>query len=99
MTVPGEFDEGQLELIFSKARKAIEPCLPAVFNGAAPPTQGIMTDERLMAAYETLASFVSTYGEIYLPLFERLHDEIQKRENHTAFISLARTIHERKIER
>lgn len=99
MSGSGELEERHVDLILGRARKAIEPCLPHVFNSVAPPMQGDMSDERLRAAYEILASIVATHGEIYLPLFERLHTEIQKRESHTSFVSLARSIHERKITR
>lgn len=92
-----EIEESHIDLILSRARRAISPGLPDVFNEAAP-AMGEMTDERLMAAYESLASILSIHGETYMPLFELLHREVQRRKENTSLVSLAHAIHARRMD-
>ena len=35
----------------------------------------ILTDEKLQAAYVIIAEIVTKYGDKYLPIFKRLHEE------------------------
>ncbi|MFD1258576.1 hypothetical protein ACFQ3S_17350 [Mucilaginibacter terrae] len=39
-----------------------------------------ITLERIKAAYQASAKIVALYGDIYLPLFERMHQELKKAE-------------------
>ena len=51
-----------------------------------------ITDERLLAAYRVMADIVSIHGESYLPIFERLHYEVEQLERRTGLLELARSI-------
>lgn len=48
-----------------------------------------VSDEMLEESYLTMAQIVKLYGERYLPIFERLHEEIQSRENKKALLDAA----------
>jgi hypothetical protein len=37
-----------------------------------------ITEKQLLEAYRIAAEIVSRYGDAYLPVFERLHMEVQK---------------------
>lgn len=43
-------------------------------------TKKHLTDERLNEAYEIMAGIVRDLGDEYLPVFKRLHEEIEKRK-------------------
>lgn len=88
----------QTDLILGKARNAIQPSASRLtFNDAAPLMEEI-TNERLLAAYEVLASIISVHGDQYLPLFKRLHTEIENRKKNDEYVKLAKTIHGQRLE-
>ena len=91
-------NDSQADLILKKARRALQPRrLPEKFNAAAPSSDE-MTDERLLSAYEALASIISVHGDQYLPLFKRLHAEIEDRKKNDDYVKMARDIHNQTIE-
>lgn len=81
------------ERILRKARKAVTPSpLPDLFNEKAMRPDEV-SDERLRAAYEALASIVAAHGEQYIPLFKRLHAELKERQENKEYASIAKEIH------
>jgi hypothetical protein len=40
----------------------------------------VVTDEMLEMAYRIMAGIINTYGEKYLPIFKRLHEEREARK-------------------
>ena len=40
-----------------------------------------ITYERLKNCYVTVAKIVATHGDVYLPIFERLHTELEEFKN------------------
>jgi hypothetical protein len=51
-------------------------------------TNGI-TKEQLMTCYHLAAKAVSLYGDSYLPVFKRLHEEVEKTKQNEDMKSLA----------
>ena len=51
-----------------------------------------ITNERLLSAYAAMAEIVALHGEAYLPIFERLHNEVEQLERKTDLLELARSI-------
>ena len=49
-------------------------------------------DERLEKAYSAMAEFVTAYGDAYLPIFRRLHDEREQRNANQSLLDLAKKI-------
>lgn len=85
--------DAHAERILWKARKALTPSpLPNLFNDKAMPLETV-SDERLQAAYEALASIVAAQGEQYIPLFKRLHAELSERQENKEYASIAKEIH------
>lgn len=39
-----------------------------------------LTDEKFYSAYLIIAGIVTKYGDTYLPVFKRMHDEKQQRQ-------------------
>lgn len=52
--------------------------------------------EDIMDAYQVMARIVSQHGENFLPLFQRLHDEIEKRKSQFDLMKLADKIAKQK---
>lgn len=48
-----------------------------------------VTDEMLEESYITMAKIVKYYGEDYLPIFERLHEERKSRKKKNALLNTA----------
>ena len=48
-----------------------------------------ITDELFEECYKTAARIVKKYGEVYLPIFERMHTERQKRKKNKNLIEQA----------
>lgn len=42
--------------------------------------ENIVTDEKIEQAYVIMAQVVRNYGDKYLPLFKRIHDEREERK-------------------
>jgi hypothetical protein len=42
--------------------------------------KNVVTDEKLEEAYQVIARIVRDYGEKYLPIFKRLHEEREIRK-------------------
>jgi len=64
------------------------------FN-AASLTHAEITDERLRQAYRKIAEIISLQGrrgEAYLPIFTRLHKEIQSRESNKSLLAMAQEV-------
>lgn len=40
----------------------------------------IVTDEELERAYRIIAKIVHDYGDKYLPIFQRIHEEVEARK-------------------
>ena len=40
----------------------------------------IVTDEELEKPYKIIAKIVRDYGDKYLPIFQRIHDEVERRK-------------------
>jgi hypothetical protein len=51
-----------------------------------------ITKEQLMKCYHLAASIVSLYGDAYLPIFKRLHDEVEKIKCNENIKTLALTV-------
>lgn len=56
-----------------------------------------MTD--LENAYYIAAEIVQKFGEIYLPLFERLHDEMKKHQAKRDLRNIALTVATRELQK
>lgn len=89
-----ELTEDNIE---KKVKFILEPMDLSVSFNAPLFTEIDISDERLSAAYETLASIISVHGDIYLPLFKRLHEEIELRKKNDKYKLLAKAIHERSL--
>lgn len=48
-----------------------------------------LTDENLQAAYKIIAGIVRQHGETYLPVFKRIHEEVELRKKQNDLLSLA----------
>jgi hypothetical protein len=48
-----------------------------------------ITDEMIEECYKTAAKIVKQYGEAYLPIFERMHAEREKRQKNRDLMELA----------
>lgn len=53
-----------------------------------------VTMEELQECYESLAQIVKKHGKEYLPLFERVHNEIQMRKKENRLIDIAHRVAE-----
>ncbi len=53
----------------------------------------------LQESYELVAHIVAKHGEVYLPIFERLHTEIEQRKDKDDMLAKARTIAVDKLEK
>ena len=51
-----------------------------------------ITPELIMKAYRIIADIINRHGDTYLPLFERLHVEVQKYKEQQDLITLAKNI-------
>ncbi len=51
-----------------------------------------ITLEDIILTYNIIAKIVTIYGDKYLPIFERLHHEIEKRKIKNKMLKLARNI-------
>lgn len=56
-----------------------------------------ITEEQLREAYKIAADIVARYGDAYLPVFERLHKEVQKLNVASDLKSIALNIASAKI--
>ena len=54
-----------------------------------------ITDEVLHESYILMANIVNLYGDIYLPIFERLHREIENSRRKRVLVKAARNISEK----
>ena len=61
------------------------------FRKAGSPNQTV-SDERLSEAYKKIAQIVSEHGDAYLPIFERLHKELEERDAKKSMMSLAKSV-------
>jgi hypothetical protein len=48
-----------------------------------------ITDEMLLESYTIMAHIVNPHGDSYLPIFERLHTEIEKRKTKKELLDTA----------
>ena len=48
--------------------------------------------DQIKAAYQTAAKIVALYGDRYMPVFERMHEELQKAEAAFDLKTLALTV-------
>lgn len=48
-----------------------------------------VTDELLESAYLIIAGIVTAHGEKYLPVFKRIHEEVQERKAQKNLLSIA----------
>ena len=53
-----------------------------------------VTDDLLEECYVMIARIVKQHGEEYLPIFERLHTEIEERKSRKKLIELAHNVSE-----
>lgn len=51
--------------------------------------EGKVTDEQLESAYQVIAGIVTVHGEKYLPIFERVYNEVKKRNVQKKLMALA----------
>jgi hypothetical protein len=66
--------------------------LPRIFNRNSAESAPPVTDERLEDAYRTMAEIVSLYGETYLPIFARLHEELECRKGEKSMLRIAEEV-------
>lgn len=52
----------------------------------------ILTDEKLQAAYVIIAEIVTKYGDKYLPIFKRLHEEKLQRQANADLKAIAQQV-------
>lgn len=48
-----------------------------------------VTDEKLQSAYLIIAGIVKQHGEKYLPIFKRMHEEIEVRKAQKNLLEIA----------
>lgn len=85
--------DAHAERIIRKARKAVTPLpMPELFNEKAMKCDAV-SDERLRAAYQALASIIVAQGDQYLPLFKRLHAEINERLENKKYAKIVERLH------
>ncbi|OSZ82567.1 hypothetical protein CAP35_04680 [Chitinophagaceae bacterium IBVUCB1] len=53
-----------------------------------------MTDENLQTAYLIIAGIVKKHGDVYLPIFKRVHEEVELRKKQNDLLLLAMKIAE-----
>jgi hypothetical protein len=51
-----------------------------------------LTDQKLRSAYVLIAEIVTAHGEVYLPIFKRIHDEVEARKANRDLLSIASAI-------
>lgn len=51
-----------------------------------------ITVEELQASYRSAAKIVARYGDAYLPVFKRLHEEVQKLERASEIKTIALSV-------
>ncbi|MBL3591682.1 MAG: hypothetical protein JMN24_18160 [gamma proteobacterium endosymbiont of Lamellibrachia anaximandri] len=56
-----------------------------------------ITLDDIINAYEVVARIVTIYGDIYLPIFERLHREIEEHKMKNKMLNIAKDISCRKL--
>ena len=70
--------------------------LAAKFEAKSNPQEHLtkqdITDDLLQDCYVLLANIIDRHGNAYLPIFERLHVEIENREKQREMLQKARTI-------
>ncbi len=72
-------NKGRFALDFAQAAKVSDPDVE-------------VTDDLLAECYVTAARLVEAHGEVYLPLFERLHAEIGLRRRQHDLLVKARSV-------
>jgi len=55
-------------------------------------SKGSISDEVLEECYIYMAFVVETHGDIFLPIFERLHHEREKRKSQKEMLKIARSV-------
>ena len=81
-----------------KDKVAVRPLrvqMPTPHFNTASLTHADITDDRLRDAYRKMAEIISLQGdrgEAYLPIFARLHKEIQFRESNKSLLALAKEV-------
>lgn len=78
-------------------QKCLNQCSPKIIT-----MNHILTHERLSSdditldliteAYEVMARIVTQHGDRYLPIFQRLHNEIEEYRSHDSLLKLAKNI-------
>ncbi len=53
-----------------------------------------LTDEDLQTAYLLIAGIVKKHGDAYLPIFKRVHEEVELRKKQNDLLQLAMKIAE-----
>ncbi|MBW7941447.1 MAG: hypothetical protein H3C64_03385 [Candidatus Kuenenia stuttgartiensis] len=51
-----------------------------------------LTEEKFNAAYQIIAAIVTKYGDKYLPIFKRMHEEKQLRQANAELEMIAKTV-------
>ena len=61
------------------------------FSGTAAPVieDHEITDEQLRECYAVMAEVITRYGDCYLPIFERIHKELETRKERQALLDKA----------
>ena len=85
-------------------RKCIKNCQPeflraTIADNVKIPKLGkedIIADD-IAEAYELLAKVVTTHGEKYLPIFERIYSELQKNEAKDKLMEIAKSISQEEL--
>ena len=57
-------------------------------------TSIIVADEDLETAYKIMAIIVSNHGDKYLPVFKRIHEELEQRRTQQGLMNIALQIAE-----
>jgi hypothetical protein len=66
--------------------------LPHVFNRSSTVGTAPVTDEQVLDAYRTMAQIVSLHGDTYLPIFIRLHAELESRKSEKSMLKIAQEV-------
>lgn len=82
---------------FDKTLSRLAPQSAQSFEAIAPLKDSELqvteiTDALLEEAYVTMALIVKQHGEHYLPIFERLHNEITERQKKSDLLSVALSV-------
>lgn len=84
-------DDWKVEDYLSRIMPNTNLSLRESFSGKAAPVieDHEVTDEQLRECYAVMAEVITRYGDSYLPIFERIHKELEVRKERQTLIDEA----------